>query len=153
MNILPRMITQQEKVRPGNEAKRNTPPWWCSRRYIPPWWCNTSVSIITEVYSSVIMLTEVYSSDHNKVKENRQNEAAKKEMGLQLRKSKAWFGKSRDPQGFLWTWAKCSPQSWRKVFSHAFRVVRLYCSVETLPSTAKTKLLQVRDQRGQLWWQ
>ncbi len=31
----------------------------------------------------------------------RQNEAAKKEMGVQLRKSKAWFGKSRDPQGFL----------------------------------------------------
>ncbi len=52
-----------------------------------------------------------------------QNEAAKKEMGVQLRKSKAWFGKSRDPQGFLRTWAICSPQSWRKVFSHAFRVV------------------------------
>ncbi len=62
-----------------------------------------------------------------------QNEAAKKEMDVQLRKSKAWFGKSRDPQGFLWTWAICSLQSWRKVFSHAFRVVRsdstciLYC--------------------------
>ncbi len=42
-----------------------------------------------------------------KVKKNRQNEAAKKEMGVQLRKSKAWFGKSRDPQGFLWTWAIC----------------------------------------------
>ncbi len=44
-----------------------------------------------------------------------------------LRKSKAWFGKSRDPQGFLRTWAICSPQSWRKVFSHAFRVVVRLC--------------------------
>ncbi len=35
------------------------------------------------------------------IEANRQNEAAKKEMGVQLRKSKAWFGKSRDPQGFL----------------------------------------------------
>ncbi len=33
-------------------------------------------------------------------KKNKQNEAAKKEMGVQLRKSKAWFGKLRDPQGF-----------------------------------------------------
>ncbi len=31
----------------------------------------------------------------------RNSEAAKKEMGVQLRKSKAWFGKSCDPQGFL----------------------------------------------------
>ncbi len=30
----------------------------------------------------------------------RHSEAAKKEMGVQLRKSKAWFGKSRDPQEF-----------------------------------------------------
>ncbi len=37
---------------------------------------------------------------HNKSLE-RHSEAAKKEMGVQLRKSKAWFGKSRDPQGFL----------------------------------------------------
>ncbi len=43
-------------------------------------------------------LTVVISS---RVKKNRQNEAAKREMGVQLRKSKAWFGKSRDPQGFL----------------------------------------------------
>ena len=33
--------------------------------------------------------------------QERHSEAAKKEMGVQLRKSKAWFGKSRDPQGFL----------------------------------------------------
>ena len=34
--------------------------------------------------------------------QERHSEAAKKEMGVQLiKKSKAWFGKSRDPQGFL----------------------------------------------------
>ena len=38
---------------------------------------------------------------HKSLERHSASEAAKKEMGVQLRKSKAWFGKSRDPQGFL----------------------------------------------------
>ncbi len=98
-------------------------------------WC----VVVSRTLLPLWLFTSLVPRPYFFVKENRQNEAAKKEMGVQFKKK---FGKSCDPQGFLWTWAICSPQSWRKVFSHAFRVIRLYCSVQCTPPI---KLLQVRE--------
>ena len=53
------------------------------------------LSLVPRPYFFLLLSLFIHKSQES------HSEAAKKEMGVQLRKSKAWFGKSRDPQGFL----------------------------------------------------
>ncbi len=66
-------------------------------------------------FPGLTFLAVMSSTIRKQYNKTRWDEAAKKEMNVQLRKSKAWLAKLRDPQEILWTWAICSPQSWSKI--------------------------------------